>query len=164
MASFDLEDLIESLKYEINVPGEDAYGSTNTEEWVGRLANGFWKAFLDGFFGNYAESAGLIVPRSGDVTFPRDYQQVVILYTAIEILGQRLLAAKTSFRAKAGPVEYEEEQSATLLRSLLDQAYARLQYVRDQMTNSEVGGFISIDMYMSRLESFSDGTSTWVGN
>lgn len=164
MASFDLEELIDPLKYELNVPGEDAYGGTSTEEWVGRLANGFWKGYLDGFFQAFTESEGLVSPRAGDATFPRDYQQVVILYTAIEILGQRLLSMKTSFRAKAGPVEYEEEQSATILRSLLDQAYERLKYVRENLAEGDFGSFQSIDMYVARLHSFSEGETFWVGN
>lgn len=164
MAAFDLDDLIDPLKYEINVPGEDAYATTNSEEWVGRLGNGFWKGYLDGFFAGYTESDGIVTPRTGDTTFPRDFQQVVILYTAIEILSQRLLSMKTAFRAKAGPVEYEEQQAATLLKGLLDQAYARLLHVRDKMAESEEGGFYAIDMYMTRVNATYSGTHIWVGD
>ncbi len=165
MASLDLTDLIPDLQYNLNSPGEDAFANVSEEEWTSRLRDGFWNAWNDGLIQDYIEVDGVVSPRSGTATISRDQQQIILLYTSIAVLFQQMLRLNTTFRAKAGPVEYETQQSAQLLKALLDDLSQRRIYLLERLAETGVTrAFYLIDTYQSRQSALNEGISVWVGN
>lgn len=124
MASVDLYDLIPDLEGALNIPGATSrYANASEDEWAAKLKNAFWTAFNEGVISGFTcNEDALVSPldASSDQTFGRDLQQIVILYVAINIIQNELLQLKTSIRSKAGPVEYEVQQSAQVLKGLMD--------------------------------------------
>jgi len=122
MAAVDITDLIENLEGMLTIPGQvSPYDAATDAEWTIKLVNAFWRAVLDGVIEGYdIDEDGLITPTSGDTTFPREYQQVVILYAAVNIIQNQLLVLKTTFKAQAGSASYETGQAATVLTALLE--------------------------------------------
>ena len=164
MASFDLEDLIPDLQAALRSPGSTEFDNVSNEAMTAYMRNAFWEAFLDGFIGEYIENDGFVSHRTSSTTdFTRDLQQLVILYTAIGILRIKLGSLKTSFRAKAGSVEYETSQSATILKSLLDEFTSRRQHLLDTISaHSEVGGFYYLDSFQTRQDALNYGLTQWI--
>lgn len=117
----DLADLVEFVKAEVNVPGVDTFTDATDDNWVTRLQNAFWHARLRGAFVGYEETDGIITPISGTEDLSRTEQQLIILVAALNVVRSSLRNANTVFRAKAGPVEFETQQSANTLKTLLDQ-------------------------------------------
>lgn len=74
---------------------------------------------MQGLLAGYTESGALVSPISGTTELGRDQQQIIILYAAYRIVLASLRSLSTSFRAKAGSVEFETAQSATILRDVL---------------------------------------------
>ena len=134
----DLVDLIPDLEYNLNSPGGDEFANVSDEEWTSRLRDGFWNAFNDGLLNDYIEVEGVVTPRSGDTVMPREQQQIILLYTSIAVLFQQMLRLNTTFRAKAGPVEYETQQSAQLLKALLDDLSQRRIYLLERLAETGV--------------------------
>lgn len=165
MASFDLEELIPDLVYSLQAPGSDEFANVSPEEWISRLRDGFWSAFNDGLLQGYVESDGVVNPRTGTTTIPRDQQQVVLLYTAINVLRQTLLRINTTFRAKAGPVEYETQQSAQLLKALLDDLSQRRVHLLERLAKAGVSSAVFLlDAYRTRQDSLYYHDTFWVGD
>lgn len=160
MATFDLSELIEPLRAEINIPGEDVYDTVSNSLWITYLANGFWSAQLDGLMGTYEESEGEVV---GDEVLPRDLQQLILMYTGIAILRQRLFSLQTVFRAKAGPVEYEVQQSAQVMKALLDEFSSRRLYLLQRLADTGIArSTYYIDTYAARQEAINSGYVGWI--
>lgn len=122
MATVDITELIPNIEAWLTIPGSDSpYADATDEEWTLKLVNAFWQAVLDGNIENYTiDEDGLISPiDGGDSTFEREYQQLVVIYAAMNVVNAQLLANPTSFRAQAGPVEYESETAASVLTTLM---------------------------------------------
>lgn len=165
MAAVDLEDLIPDLVYSLSAPGEAEYDTVSPEEWVSRMRDAFWNAYNDGLLRGYRESDGSILPRSGSETMPRDEQQLIILYTGIAVLRSKLLNLQTVFRTKAGPVEYEVQQSAQIAKALLDDLSQRRTYILDRLAETEVArGIFVIDLFNARQQSINENITSWVGD
>lgn len=123
----DLFDLVESLRREVSPPGEDLFPNATDDEYLGNLQDSFWEARLDGLLEGFEESDGLVTPTSGDTDLTRDLQQLVVFYAGFRIVRNHLRSLKTQFRAAAGPVSFETQQSANVLKDLL----LELKYKRD---------------------------------
>lgn len=164
MATFDIEDLIEDLEAALRSPGSTEFDNVDAAEMAIYLRNAFWEAYLDGFLRVWNESDGFIQHRTDTAeVFTRDLQQLVILYTAIGILRIKLSSLKTSFRAKAGSVEYETTQSATILKALLDEFTSRRSHLLATLSeHSNIGGFYYLDSFASRQNALNDGYTYWV--
>lgn len=165
MASFDIEELVEPLKAALRSPGSTEFENVSDPEMGLYLRNAFWEAYLDGFIREFDEAEGIISHKT-DVTenFSRDLQQLVILYTAIGILRIKLSSLKTSFRAKAGSAEYETSQSATILKSLLDEFTSRRQHLLETLsTHAESTAFYYLDSFQNRQNALNNGLIYWVG-
>ena len=118
--SIDLSDYVSSLRREISPPGSTVFDSVPDSSFIGYLADAFWQASLDGFFVGYsADDSGLVTETTATTEFSRAQVALVILYAAITVLRNRIMNTSTSFRAKAGPVEFEQQNSATMLTELL---------------------------------------------
>lgn len=114
---------VESLQREVTPLGGTVDASLN---WVGYLSDAFWEARLDGFLtGFVCDEDGVIEPEdpTGD-DIDRRYVALIVLYAGIRILRNKILNTNTGFRAKAGPVEFEQQNSATMLAEMLKQLTA----------------------------------------
>ena len=164
MATVDLTDLIPDLEGYVSVPGSVSRYSTASEtEWLTKLRNAFWTAYNDGLIiGFSCNEEGVISSVRGDLAMGRDLQQIVILYSAISIVQNELLQIKTAFRAKAGPVEYETQQSAQVLKGLLDSLFQQKNVLLKRL--SDIGEVQShyFDAVITRDASYRSGLTSWV--
>lgn len=118
----DLGDLVESLMREVNPLGGDAFTNATEDMYLGYLQDAFWEARLDGItvLSAWDEADGSVTPITvGGADITRDLQQLLVFIAGVRIIRNQLINLNTSFRAKAGPVEYETEQSGNLLIALL---------------------------------------------
>ena len=120
--SVDLSDTqyIASLQRAVTPLGQTAAALT-IPQWTGYLTDAFNMAKLDGFMVGYTVDDTEIVSDSGGSDLDPKYVSLVILYAAIQILQLQILNTNTRFRAKAGPVEFEQQSSATMLAEMLKQ-------------------------------------------
>ncbi len=162
--SVDLGDLVASIKLEVSPPGVDLFPEATDEEWTDRLANAFWNARIDGMLTGYVEADGLITPTSGTTDMPRDLQQVIVFMAAYNAIYLKLLNTRTSFRAKAGAVEYETQNSATVLKDLSDSLRQRYLILLQRLADLGYVDTYVIDAVVARDSSLADRTTWWVGN
>lgn len=158
----DLSDLIPDLKSEMSAPGLDLFPAGTNAQWLSQLRNAFWEAWLDGFMGGYSvDDDGIVTPDDDSgVVLGRGTQQLIIFYAYVRILKSQLLNLKTTFRAKAGPVEYETQQAASVLKALLDDAIDRRNvYLAELSTEGSVSP-ITVDMVIARNDAQYYG-DTW---
>ncbi len=158
----DLGDLIEDLQSEVNPPGSNLFPDATDEDWLSNLRNAFWETVLDGIVSGFEESDGLVTPSSGNTDITRDLQQLIIYYAGIRILKNRLSNLNTLFKSKAGPVEYEIQQSSTVLKGLLDEAVRRRNFWLSRLSDSGQIPTHYIDAVVSRSDSISYGDTYWV--
>lgn len=160
----DLFDLVESLKREVNPPGELAFPSATDDEYAGYLADGFWEARLDGLLSGYEETDGAVTPIDPDSDdLGREWQQLIVIYAGFRILKNALRQMKTVFRAQAGPVEFETQQSATTLKEIMVDLRARRDWLLENLaTTGQVSDYY-IDAVVARHDSVYFGDSFWIG-
>jgi hypothetical protein len=115
----DSDTLIASLKRECSPPGTDLFPTATDDEWLGHLQDSFWEARLFGFFEGYTESEGSITPLSGTTDLDRRWQELIVLFAGARVIRNELKNTNTSFRAQAGTVEFEVQNSANLLVAIL---------------------------------------------
>lgn len=162
----DLEDLIESLRREVSGPGSVAPGTD--AEYLGQLQDAFWHARLRGAFPGYEEEEGLVRNiADSSVNLPREQQQLIVLAAGLRIVRSALRngGGNTMFRAKAGPVEFETQQSAQTLRELLVQLEREFKAALDEVTQG--GASASTVAYFDAViqRTFSEGEgSVWFVN
>lgn len=161
----DLGDLIETLKREVAAPGaeETTFPDATEDIWLGNLQDAFWDARLDGMLKDFTESDGLVTPITGTTDITRDLQQLVVLYAGIRIVRNSLRALNTVFRAKAGPVEFETQNSASVLKSLLDMLMERRHGVLLRLSDLGQVPSYYIDAVYGRELAISYGDTHWVG-
>jgi len=136
-----LIDLVDSLKREVTAIGSSEYASVDPSEWLGHLTDAFWEARLMGLLAGYTEVDGEILPQSGTTDLPRDLQQLIVLFAGFRMAITSYRSINSSYRAKAGPVEYEVQKSAQTLKALIDAIKSR------------------IDFILKNLSSYGDGSS-----
>lgn len=128
--SFALADLFGSVKSQMNpVGGSAIIGDADEDEVVAGLADAFWTAKITGgFFSSYRVNvAGTDIEHvDGGDDLERDAAQLIVLVYVVSQLQIRLENLATSRRIKAGPNEVERQQSAQLLRALLDRRAKQL--------------------------------------
>lgn len=162
--SVDLADLVPSIKLEVNPPGTNLFPEATDAEWVERLANAFWNARIDGMLPGYIEADGLISPISGSTDMPRELQQVIVFMAAYNAIYLKLLNTRTSFRAKAGAVEYETQNAATVLKDLADSLKQRYVLLLQRLADMGMVGTYVIDAVMARDNALAAGAGWWVGS
>lgn len=150
----DLEDLVEDFQAEITPLGGTIVGTT--AQAAARLKNAFWEARLQGAFANFREEDGSIVPITGTEDMPREHQQLLIIFAALNVALAKFQNAQSAFRAKAGPVEYETQQSATLMRAVLDALRQKLGTALSVVLDG-VGNTAVFDAVISRTEAIAYG-------
>ena len=149
----ELSDYTESLRRAITPLGSTKYADVSDDVLTDYLTDAFWLGRLDGFYTGYtANEDGTVTPiEPTDPEFDRAWVSLVILYAAVSILANQILATNTRFSAKAGPVEFEQENSATVLSEMLKQLAAAKQRIIDQMLDaSNPSSVYLIDAYSTR--------------
>jgi len=165
----DLFDLVDSLKREVNPPGASnvAFPDATDDEYAGYLSDAFWEARLDGILGGYTEANNTVTPTSGTDDLPREFQQLIVIYAGFRILKNALRQLKTQFRAQAGPVVFETQQSATTLKAIMDDLRARRDWLLFQLSETGAVTTVYIDAIAARQERlyFNNDvySSGWVG-
>jgi hypothetical protein len=161
-ASIDLEDLVPDIKTEVNYPGSDAFPNSSDVEWKSHLRSGFWDAVMDGTIIGYEESDGIVTPKSGDTALDREFQQLIIFYAGMRIIRNQLLQMKTMSKYKAGPVEYEVQQSAQVLKGVLDMLTERRNIILTRLSDIGSSKTTYIDMVISRDIALNDQLTYWM--
>lgn len=160
----DLGDLIEVLQREVNPPGGNVFPDATEDNYLGYLQDAFWEAILDGFLvlQTWTESEGIITPvTEGDDDIPRDLQQLVVLYAGIRITRVQLTNLQTLFSAQAGPVKYETQQSATLLKAILDELKMRRDIILTRLSDLGTVPDYYIDALIEREYSIDYNVTHW---
>jgi hypothetical protein len=161
--AIEVTDLVPYLKASVNPPGTDLFPDALTSDWETNLSNGFWEATLDGVITGYTETEGIIEPLdSDDDDLGRELQQLVVLYAAVTIVRNHLMNLKSSFRAKAGSVEYETGQSAQVLKSILDELIGRRTTILTALAEESTSSYY-YDAAIARNESLYYGDTWWIG-
>ncbi len=149
----NLADYVASVRAEVNPPGTDVFPDASDSDWEDRLIGAFWNSRLDGFLAGYTENAdhvspGVITPvTTGAVDLPRELIQLIIFYAGLQAVRSQLLILKTLFKAQAGSVSVEQQQSSNVLRDVLKDLIDRRQQLWKQLSDQ---GFIRIG-YLSAL-------------
>lgn len=181
----DLIDLVEPLKREVNPPGTDLFPDATDDEWGGALSDAFWEVRLYGFLPSWEENVaarggwatfteGIVTPIgvvddtyddptgfSTEQDLPRELQQLVVLWAAYKIVLNRMASLNTVFRTKAGPVEYETQQAATVLKAVLDALKARIDLVLETLPQAADSAMV-FDAMIERSYSQAVGETWWV--
>jgi len=157
----DLSDYVGSLRREVTPLGSTLFASVSDDTLISYLADAFWEARLDGFLTKWTSDVdGIVTPvaESGaDIT--QAEIALIVLYAGVRILRNQILNTNTGFRAKAGPVEFEQQSSATMLAEMLKQLRDRKNQILDQAL--QVGTSVAVfDAYSTRSLEWS---SYWGG-
>lgn len=149
--TIELIEFVNTLKREVVPLGSTAFATVSNQIWVGYLGDAFWEAKLDGFLPNFTEADGQItsLPEGSDIDLDRAQISLLVMYAGVKILRNHILNTKTSFRSKAGPVEFEQQQSATVLAEALRSLNRRKELLLDQA--QVVGSAVAMyDLFSSR--------------
>lgn len=123
-----VSDLRAQLRRAINVPGFAQLPDITSTELDGYIKDGFWEGRLLGLLDGYTQSDGtefatppgeVIYKSSDDGDLDMQFQQMVVLIASLKLIRLKILNLAINFKAKAGPVEYEQQASATTLRAIL---------------------------------------------
>lgn len=140
----DMNTLIESLKNEVNPPGTDLYPDVTDPQWLSRLKDAFWEAKMNKAFPNYTLTGDDITPISGSDDLPREQQQLIVLYAGFRAALTSFQNLNSSFRSKAGPVEYETQKSAQVLKGLLDALRERIKNALEDTDGTSAGSLAMV--------------------
>lgn len=146
----DLTDLVPSLKRALASPGEfdTTFPNSTDTDLAGTLADAVAECQLDGFFGNLTLDLAETTT-TPDLTSPQ--QALVILYGMARVVRARIANLNNRSRYKAGIVESEVEQSATVLVQLLKDITARkVQILDDAKMGRLATAFQMVDMYIAK--------------
>lgn len=158
----DLGDLVESVQREVNPPGGTIFPEAVEDDYLGFLQDAFWESTLDGLISGYAEADGIVTPVSGDEDLSRELQQLVVIYAGFKMLKNYLTNVRTTFRATAGPVEFETQQSANLLTELMKDLIARRNSLLARLSEQgQISSYV-YDQVIERSSSIVYGDTWWV--
>lgn len=146
----DLVDLVPSLKRAVSGPGEfdTNFPESDTASLIGLLADAVSEAQLDGFLSTHTLDTGT---NAVDPDLVPALQALVILYGMARVTTARIANLRNHTRYKAGNVEAEVEQSATVLVQLLKDVNARKkQLLEDARAGNLADAFLMVDMYVAK--------------
>lgn len=159
----DITDLVDSLKREVSPPGTNLYPNAVDADWEGQLQDAFWEARLMDMLSDWTLTGNDITPiASGGADMGRDMQQLIVLYAGYRIVLTNLQNLKSSFKAKAGPVEFETQQQATVLKAVLDAIRSRINIVLTTLSGLGVSNSMVLDAVIERSYSIAAGDTWWV--
>lgn len=149
--------LVPALKRELAVPGTfaDVFPDTSDKDLIGALADGFAEAQLFGFFRSLSLTAVDTPTPGSDWTIDPELSSaggaLVVIYASIRSIRSQLRSLKTSQRYKAGPVEFETAQAASVLTAELQFLKDRLKDILKNANGRGSAGMASVfDNYLAR--------------
>lgn len=160
----DLSDLVDSLKREMSPPGTDLFSTASDDDWLGQLEDSFWEAKLFGFFKNYTDADGLVSPLNGSTDLGRDQQELIVLFAGARCLRNELKNMNTAFRAAAGSVSFEVENSAQLLRDILHDLRSKVDLALAALGEINSTTVAYVDSLLGREQSIYYGDIGWNGS
>lgn len=147
----DLGDYIDSLKRAVIPLGSTLFSTVTPTMWTAYMSDAFWQARLDGFMLDYsADEDGIVTNDTGGDELGREYVSLIVLYAGITVLYNKILNTNTGFRAKAGPVEFEQQNSATVLAEMLKQLREAKDRILEQVDGDETNALV-LDALSVRL-------------
>lgn len=147
--------MIPSLDRSINAPGVEMYPTASAGQKMGYLADGFWDARLAGTLSTWTiidgddlatpdTSSDYIVDISTELdSLPEEFQMMVVIFAGARMISLKILNLAINFTAKAGPVEYEQQASATTLRAVLAILEKRLAELKVMYSDSFTPGALA---------------------
>jgi hypothetical protein len=154
-ASMELIDLVPSLKRALAAPGEFAtfFPSSTDNDLAATVADGVAEAQLDGFLSSISLD---VLNASTSPDLSNAQQSLVILYSMSRVLTARVANLKNRTRYKAGNVEAETEQSASVLVELLRTTKERKKALLEEAKMGNLANaFAMVDMYVAKSIDFS---------
>jgi hypothetical protein len=163
-----------SLKREINPPGVEQFDDISNSELDGYILDGFWESYLLDMLQAYTviDGADLDTPVANttwfitagdtndttDTDLPMHFQMLVVIFAGFRLIRMKGISLATNFSSQAGPVEYEQQISATVLRAILQSLERRLQELKE-LYSDELGGgtFVYMDGVYQREASLVEG-------
>lgn len=140
--------LIPMLTREINAPGLENIDLGGGDS-LGYIEDGFWDVRLAGMLGSYTVVLGEDLDPVGttgakyftdQATKAEDldtmYWMMIVMFAGFRLLRLKIMNLAVNFKAVAGPVSYEQQASATVLRALLDSLSRRIQELKSQYSDS----------------------------
>lgn len=165
-----IKSMIPQLDREINAPGVELYPTATAGSKMGYISDGFWDARLAGTLATYTVIDGdsLVTPDpSSDyitdigtklLDLPEEFQMMVTLFAGTRMIRMKILNLAVNFTAKAGPVEYEQQASATTMRAVLASLERRLIELKVMYSESFTpGAFAYMDGTLQRASAEVDG-------
>lgn len=181
----DLSDYIPNLQREVQAPGTTDFPAATDDDWIGNMVDGFWEARLDGLLQGYTcDENGLLfeisalnnnLPQQPQVYENpqtknwaadgqlREMVQLIIFYAGYRILRNALRGLRTQFRASAGPVSFEYQQSANLLVDVMRDLVNRRDIILRRLSDLGVVQSFYIDAIAARDSSLQNGDSYFIG-
>lgn len=155
--------LRDMLRREVNVPGFEQLPDLSNTELDGYISDGFWEARLIGLLSDYtltdgtemATPLGSVIKLTSDGSdLPEYFRILVVIVAGLKLIRLKALNLAVSIRAQAGPVEYEQQISATVLRAILESLERRVAFL--QVNYSDLlgaGPFVYFDAELQRESS-----------
>lgn len=157
-----LTELIPMIQREVNAPGLELFPDAGAGALLGYIEDAFWDVRLSGMLNGWtvvdaadvvpAETSGrfIVDSASKSKSLPKEHQMMVVVFAGLRIVRLKVVNLAVNFSAKAGPVEYEQQASATTLRAVLDSLSKRVQELKAQYSESFTGAFALFDGELQR--------------
>lgn len=145
----DLSTLIEPLKREVAPPGSfyDVFPNASDDDLLGRVADGFSQAQLDGWFSaNTLTLATYTV--TPDLSIPG--QALTVFYASAQVLRAQMRNFAVTSRYKAGNAEFEQQFAASVLSNELNRINNRIGELHKLASRGTGSTTVVFDAYFSR--------------
>jgi len=143
-----IADLIPMFDRETNIPGDPQITTVSAGQKIGYIEDGFWDVRLAGMLGTYTvmDGADVVPPEivgtkyftdqaTAELDLEKQYWMLINIFAGFRLLRLKIMDLAVNFKAVAGPVSYEQQASATVLRALLDNLQGRIQELKGQYSN-----------------------------
>lgn len=162
--STPVSEIRDVLRREVASPGFTAVPLTSVQA-DSYIADAFWECRLMGVLSDYTitdgeDDAGKVIHKQhdSDEGLPEMFWQLLAIVAGMRILRQRMLDLAVNMSAKAGPVEYSRESSATALRAVFEEMRHRLMLLLELYSDElGVGGVVYFDSVLQREASLWSG-------
>jgi len=181
----DLNNLVDSLKSEVNPPGTDFYPNATDEQWALKLSDAFWELRLKGVLGSWEENVAarggpagfseqVVTPLNAlvgydglsgynvDTDMPRDLQQLVVLWAGWKTSLTQFQNLSTMTKSVAGPVSFEVQKSAQVLKNLIDAMHEDIKLIIRNLSVYGVSSAFALDAIIEREWSTVNGQTWWI--
>lgn len=149
-----LADLVDPLKRAVALPGQfrDEYPDIFDTNLQDLLLDAFAESQLDGFLNGVNVTNGDTDP---DLT--RAQEALIVIYGGYRFLANEIRNRQTHTRYEAGSAVFEQDQTASLLNTLLRQIYERKVELVERAREGQLysGGAFSADLsYIKATQSY----------